>query len=89
MKHLLETNHPLDMIYKLWTTLDSESWMLDTTQVPLGWKIRFDCELNQDEYLSPDMRVYTSKEEVLGLITKASTPGQKRMAQEVQTWADL
>ena len=51
----------MEDIIKLWTTLDTESWMLDSLQVPLGWKIRFDCELNQDEFLAPDMRVLTSR----------------------------
>ena len=57
-------------------------------QVPLGWKIRFDCELNQDEFLSPDMKVFTSEEEMMQLVKNASTPGHKIMAEHVQNWLD-
>ena len=74
---------------KLWNTLDTESWMLDTHQVPLGWKIRFDCELNQDEFLSPDMQVYRSKEAVCQLVKSASLPGEKVMAEHIRQWSQF
>ena len=35
LEQLIQTNHSLDTIYTLWTTLDSESWMLDSQQVIL------------------------------------------------------
>ena len=57
-------------------------------KVPLGWKIRFDCELNQDEFLSPDMKVFTSEEEMMQLVKNARTPGHKIMAEHVQNWLD-
>ena len=76
-------------IVRLWSTLDTESWMLDTTQVPIGWKIRFDCELNQDEFLAPDMRVFTSRQSVLDLVSAASLPGEKMMAEHIKKWSQL
>ena len=76
-------------IVRLWSTLDTESWMLDTTQVPIGWKIRFDCELNQDEFLAPDMRVFTSRQSVLDLVAGATLPGEKMMAEHIMKWSQL
>ena len=89
IQKLIQDQHPVDEIYKLWTTLDQESWMQDSHQVPLGWKIRFDCELNQDEYLSPDMKVYTSKQDVLKLVAEASLPGEKIMAEHIKQWSQF
>ena len=63
--------------------------MQDGHQVPMGWKIRFDCELNQDEYLSPDMKVYTSKQDVLNLVAAASLPGEKIMAEHIKKWSQF
>ena len=89
IQQLIQDEHPVSLIYKFWTTLDTESWMLDTHQVPLGWKIRFDCELNQDEFLSPDMQVYRSKEAVCQLVKSASLPGEKVMAEHIRQWSQF
>ena len=35
IEHLIATEHPVEDIVKLWTTLDTESWMLDSHQVTL------------------------------------------------------
>ena len=51
IRHMVEHHYTTQQILRIWNSLDTESWMVDNTQVPLGWKIRFDCELNQDEYL--------------------------------------
>ena len=75
-------------IVRLWSTLDTESWMLDRLQVPLGWKIRFDCELNRDEFLAPDMRVLTSRQGIMDLVDSAKTPGEKVMAEHIRLWAN-
>ena len=61
--------------------------ILPCQQVPLGWKIRFDCELNQDEFLSPDMRVFTNKQHILQLADRAELPGEKAMAEHIKSWA--
>ena len=58
------------------------------SQVPLGWKIRFDCELNQDEFLAPDMRVLTSRKGILDLANTAQSPGERIMAEHIRRWAD-
>ena len=41
IEHLIATEHPVEDIVKLWTTLDTESWMLDSHQVTLAsdWSI--------------------------------------------------
>ena len=88
IEQLIATEYEVEDIMKLWTTLDTESWMLDRLQVPLGWKIRFDCELNRDEFLAPDMRVLTSRQEIMDLADSAQTPGERTMAEHIRRWAN-
>ena len=88
IEQLIATEHEVEDIVRLWTTLDTESWMLDRLQVPLGWKIRFDCELNRDEFLAPDMRVLTSRQGIMDLVDSAQTPGERIMAEHIRRWAN-
>ena len=91
IRHLIDKQGPLEHIIRLWRSLDTESWMVDNHQVPLGWKIRFDCELNQDEYLSPRMEVLKSREDILSLasVTSQSDESDKLLAHYIEKWSSL
>ena len=91
IRHLIDKEYSTENISRIWNSLDTESWMVDTQQVPLGWKIRFDCELNQDEYLSPRMEVLKSREDILKLtsLTDDSDESDKLMSHYIEQWSKL
>ena len=91
IRHLIDKEYSTESISRIWNSLDTESWMVDTQQVPLGWKIRFDCELNQDEYLSPRMEVLKSRDDILKLtsLTDDSDESDKLMSHYIEQWSKL
>ena len=92
IRDMIDQQYSTQHILKIWNSLDTHSWMVDNTQVPLGWKIRFDCELNQDEYLSPRMEVLKSREEIIKLgcsLSTSSEAGEKLMADYIEKWEKL
>ena len=92
IRDLIDHNQSTQHILGIWNSLDTDSWMVDNTQVPLGWKIRFDCELNQDEYLSPRMEVLKSREDILRLgssLASSSDDGDRLMADYIDKWKKL
>ena len=92
IRDLIDKDGSTQDVLRLWNSLDTHSWMVDNTQVPLGWKIRFDCELNQDEYLSPRMEVLKSREDILKLgssLSASSEAGNRLMADYIEKWEKL
>ena len=92
IRDLIDKDGSTQDVLRLWNSLDTHSWMVDNTQVPLGWKIRFDCELNQDEYLSPRMEVLKSREDILKLGSSLSVSpeaGDRLMADYIEKWEKL
>ena len=92
IRDMIDQQLPTHHILRIWNSLDTDSWMVDNTQVPLGWKIRFDCELNQDEYLSPRMEVLKSREDIVKLgssLSTSSDEGDRLMAEYIDKWEKL
>ena len=92
IRDMIDQHYSTQHILRIWSSLDTHSWMVDNTQVPLGWKIRFDCEENRDEYLSPRMEVLKSPDDIVKLgssLSTSSEAGDKLMADYIEKWKQL
>merc|ERR1719244_599850 len=88
IQFLIKEGTPPEEIIKAWNTLELEGWMRDDKNLPLGWKSRYDLELDEYHYLSPLMQVVTSESDLCSLITDPHlvSEDERTMVEHLKKW---
>ena len=88
---MIRSKTPSEQIYSMWSSLESEGWVLGTRQtslLPAGWRLQWVAGVRDWQYLDRECRVLRSTEQARGVLVAGkedqSDPGALH---RFDTWA--
>ena len=91
IENMIKENFDAHTIYKMWSTLDAEGWVIDNDRLPKGWRVRSKERLKdnwQFYFLSPQMEIFKSNKAVLDFISFQKETYSEEDFQKMKQWIE-
>lgn len=69
---MIKTKQEPKSIYNMWSSLDTEGWVLGDQWVPAGWRVKHHQEICDYKYLTREMKVLSSSEQARQIIKESA-----------------
>ena len=78
VEFMIKNGYAPKSIYNLWNSLDSEGWLLQSDQIPAGWRVKYYPALHDYKYLTREMNIIHSTREALLIVKSCDDNEQER-----------
>merc|ERR1712142_938944 len=91
IEHMIREDFDHQTIFRMWSTLDTEGWVVDDDRLPKGWRVRSKDRLKdnwQFYFLSPQMEIFKSNKAVLDFISAERETYNEEDFQKMKIWIE-
>ena len=83
VEFMIKNGYAPKSIYNLWNSLDIEGWVLQSDQIPAGWRVKYYPALYDYKYLTREMSIIHSTQEASLVVKSCDDHEQERF----ENWA--